>query len=555
MGIKHIRIDTKGEDAAVRMADKAPPFSDEMKRDSAIRFESRKFQKEHIHGTGGRITAGGTAVNTGKGKSKKVTAHAGRNKGKAGKKTSAAGGKKVSTTEKGKAGKATGKMPFSQAANGVKRIGSAAGGALNAFNEELRNERRDNLGLRSIDESANALIRTKKAVTSTVRAEKQTVKAVQKTGRAASRAVKKTAQTAKKAAEVTAKAIQKIITGIARLVTFLVSNPVVLVVVAVVLVIVVLIYTITAAFQSTPKNLMGEEMYTAIQTYLRQRDKDVRLEFEEYENRPEFDDIFEDDVTKVVEVYPATSMKLMSSYLVAKLGNALTLERAQQEIDVIHSQLYRIEQEIFPEEYEGVEPVLDEYGRQVMNADGTPRLQTVTKIKRLLTVTLAGQTLKQFFDANLVSMLTSSQKSNYDWLVFISSLSGDVAPPFEDENYMARVTQEFGQPGALDRLPHRGMDFAYPSGTPILNVIGGTVVEASNHYSWGLTVVVESEDGTYRVRYAHMSAVNVGVGEPVAVGETVGLVGNTGASTGPHLHLEVEENGQLIDPREVLPVD
>lgn len=100
--------------------------------------------------------------------------------------------------------------------------------------------------------------------------------------------------------------------------------------------------------------------------------------------------------------------------------------------------------------------------------------------------------------------------------------------------------------------PHRGMDIAAPVGVEIVACDNGEVVESVfGHYSWGNYVKIDHGNG-YTTLYAHCSDLLVSVGESVKGGETIALCGNTGFSTGPHLHLEVTENGILISAETLL---
>ncbi|MFW3505583.1 peptidoglycan DD-metalloendopeptidase family protein [Aerococcus viridans] len=87
---------------------------------------------------------------------------------------------------------------------------------------------------------------------------------------------------------------------------------------------------------------------------------------------------------------------------------------------------------------------------------------------------------------------------------------------------------------------HNGMDYAVPSGTPILAVKNGTVEETGSSSSAGNYVYVKMEDGL-SAGYYHLSAINVSIGDSVKAGDTLGKVGSTGMSTGPHLHFEISD--------------
>ncbi len=88
---------------------------------------------------------------------------------------------------------------------------------------------------------------------------------------------------------------------------------------------------------------------------------------------------------------------------------------------------------------------------------------------------------------------------------------------------------------------YNGVDFGAPVGTPVLAAAGGSVIVAKGsgwNGGYGLYIVVKHPNGTQTL-YAHLSSVAVGVGEAVSGGEVIGYVGNTGRSTGAHLHFEV----------------
>ena len=94
---------------------------------------------------------------------------------------------------------------------------------------------------------------------------------------------------------------------------------------------------------------------------------------------------------------------------------------------------------------------------------------------------------------------------------------------------------------------HAGYDVAAPERTPVLAVAQGIVVFAGALQQRGTALVLDHGWGVYSL-YGHLSELRARVGESVAQGQTIGLVGNTGLSTGPHLHWEIRLRGQPIDP-------
>ncbi|NYS77648.1 MULTISPECIES: peptidoglycan DD-metalloendopeptidase family protein [Halomonadaceae] len=94
--------------------------------------------------------------------------------------------------------------------------------------------------------------------------------------------------------------------------------------------------------------------------------------------------------------------------------------------------------------------------------------------------------------------------------------------------------------------PHNGTDFAMPIGTPVTAPANGVVERVSNHHAAGRYIVVRHDNG-YRTRYLHLSRPLVKQGERVTMGERIALSGNTGRSTGPHLHYEVIVNNSPVN--------
>ncbi|MCX4965317.1 M23 family metallopeptidase [Streptomyces sp. NBC_00654] len=97
---------------------------------------------------------------------------------------------------------------------------------------------------------------------------------------------------------------------------------------------------------------------------------------------------------------------------------------------------------------------------------------------------------------------------------------------------------------------HSGVDFHAASGSSVVAVGAGTVVEAGWGGAYGNNIVLRMTDGTY-TQYGHLSSIGVSVGQSVTSGQRIGLSGSTGNSTGPHLHFEARttpEYGSDMDP-------
>ena len=114
-----------------------------------------------------------------------------------------------------------------------------------------------------------------------------------------------------------------------------------------------------------------------------------------------------------------------------------------------------------------------------------------------------------------------------------------------------RLTGNFGLRriiNGLDRMPHAGIDFAVPVGTPVRAAGSGVVVETGDYFFNGNSVYLEHGQGLVTL-YCHLDRVDVKPGERIAAGQRLGLSGNTGRTSGPHLHWTVLANGTAVDPR------
>lgn len=127
-----------------------------------------------------------------------------------------------------------------------------------------------------------------------------------------------------------------------------------------------------------------------------------------------------------------------------------------------------------------------------------------------------------------------------------------VDPVMPVEN--ARITSRFGyrtNPVSGNYGFHTGLDLAAAEGTPVSAAFYGKVTETGSSDVWGNYVLMEHSDG-FHTYYCHLSEIYVQEGAIIRQGETIGLVGSTGWSTGPHLHFEVRINGVRVDPEALL---
>ncbi|GAA1128059.1 M23 family metallopeptidase [Streptomyces javensis] len=117
----------------------------------------------------------------------------------------------------------------------------------------------------------------------------------------------------------------------------------------------------------------------------------------------------------------------------------------------------------------------------------------------------------------------------------------------------------FGLAGNLWSHNHSGQDFVVPTGTPVHAAHGGVVVKAGPNGggdgpAYGNAIVIKHDNATYS-QYAHLSRIDVRIGQSVSTGQQIGLSGSTGNSTGPHLHFEIRTTpnyGSAVEPLKFL---
>ena len=124
-----------------------------------------------------------------------------------------------------------------------------------------------------------------------------------------------------------------------------------------------------------------------------------------------------------------------------------------------------------------------------------------------------------------------------------------LATPVKNARISSRFSKRRFHPVLKKWKAHLGMDYAARTGTPVVSAGNGTVIYAATMGSYGKLIKIRHKDG-YETRYAHLNAYRNGIrnGKPVKKGQTIGYVGTTGRSTGPHLHFELRKDGRAINP-------
>lgn len=117
-----------------------------------------------------------------------------------------------------------------------------------------------------------------------------------------------------------------------------------------------------------------------------------------------------------------------------------------------------------------------------------------------------------------------------------------------------RITSSFGNrvhPVTGVYKLHNGVDFGAKTGTPILAPQSGKVIKKYSNSTGGNQLIVQHKNG-YTTGYAHLDSYAVNLGDTVKNGQLLGYVGNTGASTGSHLHFTLKKDGEYLNPEDEL---
>ena len=127
-------------------------------------------------------------------------------------------------------------------------------------------------------------------------------------------------------------------------------------------------------------------------------------------------------------------------------------------------------------------------------------------------------------------------------------------PDIYPTNCEFRLASKYGyriDPFTGRKAFHHGIDLAVPENTKVFSCGSGKVIEATYNRTNGNYVIIDHENG-YKSYYGHLSRVSVKFGNHVIKGQIIGLSGNTGMSTGPHIHYQLSLDGKTIDPLTII---
>ncbi len=221
-----------------------------------------------------------------------------------------------------------------------------------------------------------------------------------------------------------------------------------------------------------------------------------------------------------------------------------TAEEVESEVSLLFDEMYTLTLEPDTETRTREVPAIDDAGNPLYDESGNPVMEEEEYEVSILRVTLTAKPLETVIRgkmdaerAELYGMygetkgLLQAFDSPVDlyWYQYVSSYYGY-------RKDVGSQTEEF----------HRGVDIAVPVGTAVYAAHDGTVTAAAYDSYYGNYVVIE-KDG-YVTKYAHMDSLDVNAGQSIKRGEAIGKSGNTGSSTGSHLHIECLYNGEYYNP-------
>ncbi|MBD5469907.1 MAG: peptidoglycan DD-metalloendopeptidase family protein [Lachnospiraceae bacterium] len=179
------------------------------------------------------------------------------------------------------------------------------------------------------------------------------------------------------------------------------------------------------------------------------------------------------------------------------------------------------------------------------------RIDDVDEEKKICYVTLRRTELEEVVE----SRLTEDQLKLYESYKLTTG-GQQVYGPVMRENWTNLISSNYGDrihPITKVRTTHKGVDIAVPTGTKLYSAVKGTVTVAHYSDTAGNMVTIKNDTG-WTVTFMHMNSIAVSVNQKVERGDFVGYSGNTGNSTGPHLHLQVNDaNGNTVNPIFIIP--
>lgn len=287
-------------------------------------------------------------------------------------------------------------------------------------------------------------------------------------------------------------------------------------------------------YQSEPMEIEAAELHYS---YM---EASLSAYIEEIEDREEGYDGYVFDSVDAIGHNPYTLINYLSA-----VYEDFTFNDVKDEVEDLFNTSYTLTTWVEDIEVTPPEPEEDEETEEDEEEEDEEEEEPETITLHILHVKLTRKPLEEI----VADRLSDEERETYDLygetrggFQFIKSPTGG--------DYSSNISSLYGyryHPIYEEIRLHRGLDIALPEGTDLYAGIDGTVTTGDDPGGYGLYVIISGTDGT-EVRYAHMSEIHVSTGDTVRKGDIIGLSGNTGASTGPHVHVEVIQNGEYYNP-------
>lgn len=269
------------------------------------------------------------------------------------------------------------------------------------------------------------------------------------------------------------------------------------------------------------------EVKKAVTTDRAELEQEIQEQFSDQTDRHVYEFVYDlpefgfDDIT-------------LMAYLSAKFYT-FDPEEMQAELEELCDLMYRQKVELKEEE------------RTFYDADDNPYTETVI----VCYITIEKTELEEVVEARL-----DGEAFEHYETYKLSGGGQQVYGPVMEEDWSGKISSKFGErihPITGKKTFHDGIDIAVPTGTKLYSAVTGTVVTARYSTSAGNMVTVKTDSG-WEITYMHMDSISVSVGQNLIKGQFVGCSGNTGNSTGPHLHIQVHDaDGRRINPIFIIP--
>lgn len=411
----------------------------------------------------------------------------------------------------------------------------------------------DDLGMEAVRKPKDVIVNGYRVL----RATSGMARAMRKAPEKARKAIKRGVNTAKRATEYSAAAV--------RTVAKVLHNPVVLktvligiVGVLVVVMLMAVVASISSVFASFTLTSQDEEL-TKTYVLVTELDADLNYQLARIENEIQYLGVNQFHYTLNGNTVGHGDMKVMTNtdYLLHYLDvrhKEYTLDgildllgnSVRKEVKAIHEDLYSVTRHSWEDHIPRISVVVDPYGNE--------HEFSWTEIIKHVGVSVTTIAVEDYIEAKSEVLFSSGQEEQYHALNEVGGMNlrqelGNPFPGFDWKTNLSLTTRFGWRIHPIDRVKrnHAGIDIGRDEGTPIHAVMGGTVTEViTSNEGYGNRIVIAS--GVRTNLYAHCKDLFVTIGQEIRRGEVIATVGNTGASTDPHLHLEFKKEGRLMNP-------